>query len=329
MSGYFRAPREAWPAIVEALPQPWLEEWVELDCAYWANEFRRLEMGISSALPTIHGVRRLSRAWCAERWGWKAWRAGRALRQLDPTGSRQEVDRKSTGTDTAKLHNAEKSDRKSTGSRQEVDTRACIQEKKEEGIRKKITQCIWDLWSTRKATHPAGAPQGEALTKACRQAIDKALKQYTVEDLILVARWAFTAPGYHAALLRGDNPGQTQNCYLSARSLYRPTKLDDKIHQAKCWRDTGSPVGTSAASPKMDAEAAWGIALNRVKRHNRMDPPASQYRPSWTYAEDDPALDAAIRKAVKSAFGSWSGFCNSDERFMKRQFLRAFPRSTA
>ena len=98
MSGYFRAPRALWPSVAEALPHPWLDEWVELDCAYWAGEAEREARGYRSALPTIRGQRRLSRPWCAQRWGWSQYQAAQALRRLDPmaalsTASRQRVDR--------------------------------------------------------------------------------------------------------------------------------------------------------------------------------------------------------------------------------------------
>ena len=129
MSGYFRAPRDAWPAIAEALPHPWLDEWVELDCAYWAGEVEREAKGYRSALPTIRGRRRLSRSWCARRWGLSQYQAAQALRRLDPmaalsTASQPRVDRESTGTARAKRHNGRKIDRESTVTRQSVDTRA-------------------------------------------------------------------------------------------------------------------------------------------------------------------------------------------------------------
>ena len=127
MSGYFRAPRALWPSVAEALPHPWLDEWVALDCAYWAGEAEREAKGYRSALPTIRGQRRLSRPWCAQRWGWSQYQAAQALRRLDPmaalsTASRQRVDSESTGTARAKRHNGRKIDSESTVTRQSVNT---------------------------------------------------------------------------------------------------------------------------------------------------------------------------------------------------------------
>ena len=83
MSGYFKAPRELWPAVADGLPLPWLDEWVELDCAYWAGEAERETKGYRSALP-LRGRRKLTAPFCATRWGWSAHHARKALRRFDP-----------------------------------------------------------------------------------------------------------------------------------------------------------------------------------------------------------------------------------------------------
>ena len=112
MSGYFRAPRDAWPAIAEALPHPWLDEWVELDCAYWAGEAEREAKGFRSALP-MRGRRKLTGPWCAARWGWSAHHARKALRRYDPmrTLRSHSVNESSTQrerTERPKPHNGRK-----------------------------------------------------------------------------------------------------------------------------------------------------------------------------------------------------------------------------
>lgn len=86
VSGYFRAPRELWPAVADGLPLPWLDEWVEMDCAYWAGEAEREVKGYRSALP-MRGRRKLTAPFCATRWGWSEHHARKALRRFDPMRS--------------------------------------------------------------------------------------------------------------------------------------------------------------------------------------------------------------------------------------------------
>ena len=123
VSGYFRAPRELWPAVADGLPRPWLDEWVELDCAYWAGEAERETKGYRSALPR----RRPTARWFAIRWGWTVYRTRQALRRHDPlstssTRNRTNVDTVSNSSERVKLRNGRKFDTESNKTQHELDT---------------------------------------------------------------------------------------------------------------------------------------------------------------------------------------------------------------
>lgn len=82
--GFFKHPRHCWPVIAEVLPKPWTEEMVRADCAYWFGEYERMVKGYHHALPLLRGKHRLSRRWCAKRWGWTEYAVTRALKSYNP-----------------------------------------------------------------------------------------------------------------------------------------------------------------------------------------------------------------------------------------------------
>ena len=125
MTGFFRAPRELWPAVAEALPRPWADEWVELDCAYWRGEHERAAKGYRSALPR----RRPSARWFAARWGWTTYRTRQLLRDIDPlstsaTRNRTNVDTESNSFKRVNADNGAKLEQTSTRNRTNVDTKS-------------------------------------------------------------------------------------------------------------------------------------------------------------------------------------------------------------
>lgn len=118
----------------------------------------------------------------------------------------------------------------------------------------------WRLWNERAPWVPgktsgsrvrtgkaAGAPRTEELTADDRDAIRKALTgkgKRTTEELCLLARWAFCATEFSAAVLRGEaKAGQAENEHLSAVTVYRKTKIPAKLTRARRWESSGSPAG--------------------------------------------------------------------------------------
>jgi len=94
---FFLHPRDCWPAIAEVLPKPWTEEMVEADCAYWFGEYERMEKGLRHALPLLRGEHRISRRWCAKRWGWTEYAVGRELAQRRAEWSKNELGDETAG----------------------------------------------------------------------------------------------------------------------------------------------------------------------------------------------------------------------------------------
>jgi hypothetical protein len=158
---YFRCPRHAWPAVVDALTRPWLDEWVEMDCAYWAGEVERHLLGYRNDLP--RRGRRITTRFCAERWGWSERQTRKALRRYDPMAAkRSESDRETI-------------EKRSSNQREEVDNSEKAVDFRSESDR----ETIYARVPNRPQTHttdvtPPYPPEGgmdPALVSAVRQAM--------------------------------------------------------------------------------------------------------------------------------------------------------------
>ena len=99
----------------------------------------------------------------------------------------------------------------------------------------------WRLWEIRRASKPRGAPRSSKLNREDREAIRKAVAgkkpPITVDEAIMICRWAFYGDDWHAAHLRGEHDGQVENAYLSPVSAYKPTKIGEKVGKARAFID--------------------------------------------------------------------------------------------
>ncbi len=77
MTGFFKAPPEAWPAIAEVIPTPWPDDAIRMDIAWWSDRER-----LGHDRP---GARCL-----AKRWGVTHWKARRMCSAHLPHRARTE-----------------------------------------------------------------------------------------------------------------------------------------------------------------------------------------------------------------------------------------------
>lgn len=95
----------------------------------------------------------------------------------------------------------------------------------------------------------AGAPRRSGLGADDLNAIRRAISgkgKRTVDELRLLARWAFRAGEFSAAVLRGEaKPGQEENEHLSPVNVYRKTKIPGKLTKARRWASQGEPRALS------------------------------------------------------------------------------------
>lgn len=103
-------------------------------------------------------------------------------------------------------------------------------------------------WAARRAAgggkRPPGMPRGTDPRKAPgRDAVVSALRSgtCTLDDAILVVRWAFRSPDNHARFLRGEARG-SGTLYLGLASLFRRGPFGGKLEHAHAWHDEGEAL---------------------------------------------------------------------------------------
>ena len=86
--------------------------------------------------------------------------------------------------------------------------------------------------------------QRKAPGKDASRRIKAALREYSVEELILVSEWVLQAPDDYCRRQReGD--------YTTYTTIYKATGMQDRVDKAKKWRDAGRP------SANASQEAQW------------------------------------------------------------------------
>lgn len=156
----------------------------------------------------------------------------------------------------------------------------------------RIRSAWWKGWEVRRKTHPRGAPRSQDLTAESREAIDAVLvgkHAISEEDAILLCRWAFFGDDRHARHLRGEvDEDQRENEYLSPVSVYKRTKLGEKLAKARAWWDEHQ-------ARRRTAEA--------VEHAKKTEPPPPA-RPALTLADLRPtpvdldAVSPAVREKI-------------------------------
>ena len=156
----------------------------------------------------------------------------------------------------------------------------------------RIRSAWWKGWEVRRNTHPRGAPRSQDLTAESREAIDAVLvgkHAISEEDAILLCRWAFFGDDRHARHLRGEvDEDQRENEYLSPVSVYKRTKLGEKLAKARAWWDEHQARRRTAES---------------VEHAKKTEPPPPA-RPALTLADLRPtpvdldAVSPAVREKI-------------------------------
>ena len=73
------------------------------------------------------------------------------------------------------------------------------------------------------------------LTPKRKDILTQILLSHSSEDVSLVLTYLMKSEDHYARFMRGDN--DTQKDYTSFDSIFRPTKMEDKIVKARIWSD--------------------------------------------------------------------------------------------
>lgn len=284
----------AWEAVVEILEttgEPWPEEVVIADLAYWTDA---AEQGRAPRVPS-HRVLML-------RWRWSEWSAREIMRRaLTPAsqrphsaltapshGDRSKLDNNGD-TLTAPSHEphmslAETSTRALRSEEEEeeeehngADGPASLPAEGPEPVEEQRTIPLalqapskpepdpveivaaewWRWWQIRRLEHPRNAPRSPRLRKEDRAAIEAVVggrkPKLSVQEAIMICRWAFYGNCWHAKHTRGEHEGQVENEYLTPVSAYKPTKLGEKLSKARPFieeREARRAAAAAAPPPR-------------------------------------------------------------------------------
>lgn len=92
------------------------------------------------------------------------------------------------------------------------------------------TERVFEAWRARQKL-----PSACRFTTARRRLIASALREgYTVEDLLLVLRWAYDSEDRAAKWLRGEVP-ENRRPYLDLENLFRISKVAARVECAAEW----------------------------------------------------------------------------------------------
>lgn len=89
---------------------------------------------------------------------------------------------------------------------------------------------IYDQWEALRSG--LGKRKSKFTTKR-KNALKALLEAYPAEDLLLVLKYLKDSEDYYAKYMRGEN--ENERDYTSFDSIFRPTKLKDKIKKATLW----------------------------------------------------------------------------------------------
>tara|TARA_R100000278_G_C5459558_1_gene160349 strand:+ start:650 stop:991 length:342 start_codon:yes stop_codon:yes gene_type:complete len=89
--------------------------------------------------------------------------------------------------------------------------------------------------------------RGSSISDKRKQVLSSLLEKHNAEDLIMVLKYIKTANDFYARFMRGDN--KKNKDYTNFDSIFRPTKMDDKIEKAHQWEEANQPYSDETFFP--------------------------------------------------------------------------------
>lgn len=91
---------------------------------------------------------------------------------------------------------------------------------------------IYDEWVSLRTSL---GKRKSKLTPKRKGILSQVLSRHNAEEISMVLKYIGKADDHYARFMRGDNDNQKD--YTSFDSIFRPTKIEDKIKKAQVWSD--------------------------------------------------------------------------------------------